>query len=82
MSIANDGSIICDDCAGQMFPGAAYADGPGDAVVELWPAWRHDPGYHICLDCLRREHEHRYLAQMRHLDALARRFSNDSGKAA
>lgn len=82
MSTSNDDSTHCDVCAGQFFPGCAYENGDTDTVVELWPRWNHDPGYHVCLDCLRREHEQRYLAEIKRMDALARQFRDDTGTAA
>ena len=48
-------------------------------MVELWPAWQHDPGYHVCIGCLRRAYQERYLADIRHMDRLV--ASQDRGEA-
>jgi len=72
MGIGIDGSTICDKCYGQFFPGCKYEDGSEDLVIELWPSWEHDSGYHVCIDCLRREHSPQYLAEIRAMDKLLR----------
>jgi hypothetical protein len=69
MRIMKDGSVLCDVCSGQLWPGAPYDNGYEDTVVELWPRWRYDPDYHVCIECFRREHEQRYLAQIKHMTA-------------
>jgi hypothetical protein len=66
MATANDGMVVCDVCHGLFWPGDPAA------VVELWPEWRHDPGFHVCLGCLRRAYAERYLADIAAIDALYR----------
>jgi hypothetical protein len=65
MSLCNDGLVVCDACRGLLVPDPA-------AVVELWPEWRHDPGFHVCLGCLRRAYADQYLADIAAMDSLHR----------
>jgi hypothetical protein len=78
MSLCNDGLVVCDSCRGLLVPDPA-------AVGELWPEWRHDPGFHVCLGCLRRVYADQYLADIAAMDALHRERQaavTGSGRAA
>lgn len=78
MSVTNQGDILCDGpCDGTFWDPAGYA--------ELWPKeirgpWGpdrvFDPGYHICLECLRKAFtglRARQLAEMASVNARLRR---------
>jgi hypothetical protein len=63
MAIMNDGVPLCDVCN-------VMCSDP--VMIELWPQWQHDPGFHVCLRCLRRAYADQYLADIAAMDALAR----------
>ena len=71
MSLCNDGLVVCDSCRGLLVPDP-------DAVVELWPEWRHDPGFHVCLGRLRRAYADQYLADIAAMDSLHRERQADA----
>jgi len=65
MAIGNDGSAICELCAGQFWAGI-------DPLIEVWPRWisgpwgdrMYDPGFHVCAACLRAMFAEQYANEL------------------